>query len=168
MQDLLRAGFHYGLMCAKESIVFVLDALYSCAPIIERFGKTNAWQFIIAIKPQGNKYLFNQFEQLDNQGKVQWQTTQDKQGEHCFGYSNNLSVNQSNAGVLVNMLYYRWTNSKGETKIFTWITSIKLNQDNLVKVMNMGRSRWKIENETFNTLKIMYCIWSTQNASIIR
>ena len=51
------------------------------------------------------------------------------------------------------MLYYECTNAKGEVKTFTWITGIKLTKANVYKVMRMGRSRWKIENETFNTLK---------------
>ena len=33
------------------------------------------------------------------------------------------------------------------------MTNIRLNKANTYKVMKMGRSRWKIENETFNTLK---------------
>jgi len=36
---------------------------------------------------------------------------------------------------------------------FTWITDIKLNKSNVFRIMKNGRSRWKIENETFNTLK---------------
>lgn len=36
---------------------------------------------------------------------------------------------------------------------FNWVTKIKLTEKNVYHVMRAGRSRWRIENETFNTLK---------------
>lgn len=35
----------------------------------------------------------------------------------------------------------------------TWITDINIDEDNIEELIKIGRSRWKIENETFNTLK---------------
>ena len=42
---------------------------------------------------------------------------------------------------------------KGKERTFTWITSFKITQNNVLDLMKGARSRWKIENETFNTLK---------------
>jgi len=36
---------------------------------------------------------------------------------------------------------------------FSWITDFVLTPDNVYAIMRGGRARWKIENETFNTLK---------------
>jgi len=36
---------------------------------------------------------------------------------------------------------------------FCWITDLPLNEDNVSRIAKGGRARWKIENETFNTLK---------------
>ncbi len=36
---------------------------------------------------------------------------------------------------------------------FSWVTDIPLTEKNITQVMQGGRARWKIENETFNTLK---------------
>ncbi len=36
---------------------------------------------------------------------------------------------------------------------FSWVTDLRVSQDNVYKLMRGGRARWKIENETFNTLK---------------
>ncbi len=36
---------------------------------------------------------------------------------------------------------------------FSWVKKIKLTEKNVYHVMRAGRSRWCIENETFNTLK---------------
>ena len=35
----------------------------------------------------------------------------------------------------------------------SWVTDIEINENNIVNLVKGGRSRWKIENETFNTLK---------------
>ena len=41
---------------------------------------------------------------------------------------------------------------QGET-LFTWVSDIPLTHHNVEALARLGRSRWKIENETFNTLK---------------
>ena len=38
-------------------------------------------------------------------------------------------------------------------KRWTWITNLPLSARTVERVMRAGRSRWQIENETFNTLK---------------
>jgi len=40
-----------------------------------------------------------------------------------------------------------------DKKSFAWITDIKLNEKNVKQIEQGGRARWKVENETFNTLK---------------
>jgi hypothetical protein len=35
----------------------------------------------------------------------------------------------------------------------SWVTDIAIDQDNIVMMVKGGRAHWKIENETFNTLK---------------
>jgi hypothetical protein len=55
--------------------------------------------------------------------------------------------------VKVNFLFYEERKANGEEKRWTWITNLKLSQKSVKKVMRGGRARWKIENETFNTLK---------------
>ena len=41
----------------------------------------------------------------------------------------------------------------GVTTRWTWVTNLPLNQRTVEPLMRAGRARWKIENETFNTLK---------------
>ena len=36
---------------------------------------------------------------------------------------------------------------------FCWVTDIPIDESNLMGLMRADRARWKIENETFNTLK---------------
>ena len=55
----------------------------------------------------------------------------------------------------VNFIEY-WGYSKKRDKVTyhnTWITDFTLTKENAYIIMRGGRARWKIENETFNTLK---------------
>ena len=45
------------------------------------------------------------------------------------------------------------TKKSGKKQHFSWVTKLPLTQENVYEVMRAGRSRWRIENETFNTLK---------------
>lgn len=144
---------HLQTLYKQEFMVFVFDALYACGPVIKKLKENSPWKYIINITPEGNKGLFMQFKGRDKRGAVKWHIITDEKGTHRFGYTNNLALNSTHADVRVNMLYYEWTDSKGVTKVFTWISNIKLNKSNVFKVMKMARSRWKIENEVFNTLK---------------
>ena len=64
-------------------------------------------------------------------------------------------MNKSNQDLLVNFIEY-WEYSKKKDRITyhgTWITDFTLDKENAYIIMSGGRARWKIENETFNTLK---------------
>ena len=140
---------------SKETFLFVMDALYSCAPIIRAITKDvkKRWQYIINIKPKGNVVLFSQFENRKKRGRISYLEIKEQLITHCFSYTNNLPLNSSNSDIRVNILYYQQFKNGQLEKTFSWITAIKLSKANVYKVMKMGRSRWKIENETFNTLK---------------
>ena len=144
---------HLKTLYEHQKMVFVMDALYSCGPLVKQLNLVSRWKYIINIKQKGNKSLFKCWENRLERDLVKWIEKEDKEGKHRFGYTNNLPINECNSDARVNMLYYEWTNAKKEKKVFTWLTNIKLNAKNVEKVMKMARSRWKIENETFNTLK---------------
>jgi hypothetical protein len=138
---------------SSELMILVFDALYACNPIVTRLEEVKNWKYVIGIKEKGNKHLFQQFDKKNEKHNANWHIVKNKEGKHEFGYINNLELNESSSKTKVNMLFYEWTNKKGEVQIFTWITNVKLSKNNVFNIMKVGRSRWKIENETFNTLK---------------
>lgn len=137
----------------QRNMLLCLDALYSCNPIIERIEQQPHWRYIIGITEAGHTHLFEQFDQLNEAGKVHWQECSLDDGHYSIGYVNKLSLNASATNTKVNMMYVVHTNRKGKETIFSYVTNIALSKRNVYKIMRMGRSRWKIENETFNTLK---------------
>jgi len=71
---------------------------------------------------------------------------------HRFRFLNDVPLNQSNAHVRVNFLEY-WQIQGDTISHFSWVTDFTIERHNAYLLMRGGRSRWKIENETFNTLK---------------
>ena len=134
--------------------IFVMDALYACAPVVERLNRVKNWRYVITAKEAGNQHLFAQFDQRNESGEVKWLAEQDEQGRQWeIGYTNGLELNASSAHLKVNMVFARSTDAQGKEVVYSYLTNIKLTQKNVGCILSIGRSRWKIENETFNTLK---------------
>lgn len=137
----------------RQKMVFALDALYSCEPVIRRINEQENWRFVINITEDGHKHLFEQFDNYNESGKINWLDWTDGKESYQAGYINKLELNASSTETSVNMLYVIHKNSKGKETVFSYVTDLALSKRSVAKVLRIGRSRWKIENETFNTLK---------------
>jgi hypothetical protein len=71
---------------------------------------------------------------------------------HRFRFINAMPLNASRADVRVNFIEY-WEITPDQVQHFSWVTDLQVSTRNVYKLMQGGRARWKIENETFNTLK---------------
>jgi len=135
-----------------EKIIAVFDALYINGPHIKALMKEKM-SFIIGSK--GQTYVDVQAEQLHESGQLQSLTWQSK-GKNCTAnFANGLVLNGQNQDILTNYFEYTEVDIKsGETTFYsTWITDIEIDMENIKELVGVARSRWKIENETFNTLK---------------
>jgi hypothetical protein len=128
-------------------VIVVEDGLASNAPHIKVL-KDNKMSFILGAKEDDHKYLFEEFNALAKDEL----TLKRDDTTHRFKWMNGLSLNDSNHDCKVNVLEY-WETTKKGTKHFVWVTDINLSKNNVFQIMIGGRARWKIENETFNTLK---------------
>lgn len=129
--------------------IIVEDALYANAPHISLIKKLNL-RYIIGAKPDNHKYLF----EFINAAKMQEKEEQTADGTiHRYRWFNGAPLNDANADCEINFLDYEEISSKGKIQHFTWVTDIVLDPSTVRLVMKGGRARWKIENETFNTLK---------------
>ena len=78
----------------------------------------------------------------------------DKVGvHHRFRYLNQVPLNDTHFELEVNFLEYWETRPSGKVQHFSWVTDTLITQENVMELMRGGRARWRIENETFNTLK---------------
>lgn len=132
-----------------ESLLLTEDALYANGPHIRQIIEHN-FSYILGIKADGNKSLFSAFDHNERVKRLSFT----RQGvKHQFQYLNNLPLNSSHPDLRVNVLHYEQTDKQGKTTRFSWVTNLELSAKTVEHIMLMGRSRWKIENETFNTLK---------------
>jgi hypothetical protein len=137
-----------------EKIIVVEDALGANGPHIRALQQED-FRFVIGVKPAGNKYLFDLVQRLEKLGKVHHYEVEKEGLLHQFSYVNKLPINSDNRDIQVSFLNYRQIDPKGKKpgRWFSWITDFELSKNNVYQIMRIGRSRWKIENETFNTLK---------------
>jgi len=131
--------------------IIIEDALSSNAPHIRELERHNL-RFILGVKSGDHGYLFKHIRQTDEAGKVNHYEIKKDGVVHRFRFLNDVPLNESNTDVRVNFLEY-WEVKSGKTQHFSWVTDFTITELNAYDLMRGGRARWKIENETFNTLK---------------
>jgi Transposase DDE domain len=151
----------------KLDVIVVADALHANGPFIKLLKMLNL-DFILSIKPGSHDKLFEAVGRWKTLKEMQIKVFEEEIGDkikkkviHEFQYKNNVLLNHADTNLAVNFVEYwettQWVNKDGELKEekrhFSWVTSLELKESNLMEIMRGGRARWKIENETFNTLK---------------
>jgi len=134
-----------------EPFIIIEDALSANAPHIKGLIK-HKLRFILGVKPGDHVFLFEQVEQAHQAGQTTAYEVTRKGVTHRFRFINQVPLNGSNQDVLVNFIEY-WEIKGDKVQHFCWITDLTVTKINVFELMRGGRARWKIENETFNTLK---------------
>jgi hypothetical protein len=129
------------------------DALSSNAPHLETLHDYGC-HYILGVKEGDHAYLFKQVQAAAEAGRVTFYERYDRAAGvvHRFRFVNDVPLNASRADVRVNFIEY-WEIGKNKVQHFSWVTDLRVSKRNVYKLMRGGRARWKIENETFNTLK---------------
>ena len=129
------------------------ESLSSNAPHIKTLHE-HRWHYILGVKEGDHTYLFNQVEAAEHAGRVTWYERRDRAAGvvHRFRFVNGMPLNESNTDVQVNFMEY-WEIRADAVQHFSWVTDLRVTTRTVFTLMRGGRARWKIENETFNTLK---------------
>lgn len=127
------------------------DALSSNAPHIRELQK-HEFHYILGVKEGDHEFLFAQAALARQTGQTVEYEQEEGSTLHRFSFINQVPLNKSNPDIVVNFLEY-WEIKKDKVQHFTWITDFTITKRNVYLVMRGGRARWKVENETFNTLK---------------
>ena len=128
-------------------------SLRSNAPHIEILHAHDL-HYILGVKEGDHAYLFKQVQAAEHAGRVTSYERHDRAAGlvHRFRFLNDVPLNASNVEVRVNFIEY-WEMGQDKVQHFSWITDLRVTKRNVFHLMRGGRARWKIENETFNTLK---------------
>jgi hypothetical protein len=130
-------------------IIVTEDALGSNGPHL-RLLQELKMRFIIVVKPDGNRAIFEYLKGIDCE-KLEHK---DDEFTYKINFFNRIPLNDSSHDLEVNYLELTVYNRNGDLEYHnSWVTDILITKYNAYQLCRAGRAKWKIENETFNTLK---------------
>src|SRR5438874_2541700 len=134
-------------------LIVTEDSLSSNAPHIEVLQEHNL-HYILGVKEGDHAFLFQQVAAAEQAGRVTSYDREDSEtGMHQhFRFVSDVPLNASNADLRVNFLEC-WETVNSQVQHFSWVTDLCITKGTVYQLMRGGRARWRIENETFNTLK---------------
>lgn len=138
----------------KLKIIIAGDGLYSKQPFIEELKK-ESMSYILVAKPKDHKILFEWVHELTGLGDGNKLEIKDSKGKkYVYEWINKIPLNGTKDADEVNFFQFKIINKDGKTTYRnSWVTDIHIDKSNIKDLVKGGRARWKIENETFNTLK---------------
>ena len=128
----------------KLKFIITGDALYAAGPFIKICLNYN-WDYIFRLKSDRLKTVNQDFDGI---------ISIDKGSKHDDYYLvNDYKYNK----YVFNIVRYIENSPPNEKdKIFTYITNIPIDDNNIKDIITLGRRRWKIENQGFNNQKNIY------------
>jgi len=135
----------------RQGFIIGGDGLMSHQPLMETVIE-NGMHCLFVAKPGDHKYLFEWVDTFKALPSLE--VTDEKGRRHHYRWQNDVPLNGKQDTLQVNFIEYSVFNETGKRTFHnSWITDIDVTQDNIVRLAQAGRCRWKIENECFNTLK---------------
>ena len=134
-------------------VIVTEDSLSSNAPHIATLHEHDM-RYILGVKEGDHAFLFQQVAAAEQAGRVTYYERPDRQKglHHRFRFVCDMPLNASHASLRVNFIEC-WETVQDKVQHFSWITDLCVNKGTVYRIMQGARARWRIENETFNTLK---------------
>ncbi len=134
-------------------VIVTEDSLSSNAPHIQAL-QDHDLHYILGVKEGDHAYLFEQVAAAEHAGRV---TSYDRDDpatglRHRFRFVSDVPLNAAKADLRVNFVEC-WEWDQDQVQHFSWVTDLRVTKGTVYQLMRGGRARWRIENETFNTLK---------------
>ena len=134
-------------------IVLAGDGLYSKQPMIEA-AKAARMNYLFVAKESDHAHLYEWIREQRHLGEVKRIERTDSKGRlHRYEFCHKVEIRADKGSALVNWIAYELHDGDKMTYRNTWVTDLVPTEENIADLVLAGRARWKIENETFNTLK---------------
>lgn len=121
----------------RLKIIVGADALYAKKTIID-ICKANGWKYIIRFKEGTIPTLYEEFKMIVK--------TENESKKVNYEYVTNIEYKDEK----INVIKYK---DKIKDTEFVYMTDLAISNKNIEETINIGRRRWKIENEGFNAQK---------------
>lgn len=143
----------HGAKYAHLKPIYLGDDLASRQPTCEAVQEVGA-HFLFTAKPSSHKTLYEWLDGAD----VPTMEQKIKQGvrfvTHRYRWLEAVPLRDGKDALIVNWLEIEIVDASGKvTYRNSFVTDLPVNKANVAELASCGRSRWKIENEAFNTLK---------------
>jgi len=138
----------------RQKIVLLVDSDYAGAPFFT-ICNDNQWQFICTFKPGSIPTLFEEAMALLELEKDNLMQRDHNGARNSWRWLDYLPYHVGKQELRLGFLDYPKT-AKGDDRYFSWLTGFTPSRDNVRKLTEAGRRRWKIENEGFNEQKNGY------------
>jgi hypothetical protein len=138
-------------------VIVVEDGLSANGPHIEDL-RAHGCEFILGVQEGDHRHLFEEVRRREEcDENVDWVTlhTSEPGVRHVFTIVPDVPLNAAHPDLRLTFVRYQEIHDDDPeaSRLFTWITELEANAATVGPIMRGGRARWKIENETFNTLK---------------
>src|SRR5215471_5199220 len=134
-------------------VIVTEDSLSSNAPHIDVL-QAHHLHYILGVKEGDHASLFEHVAAAERAGRVTYYDRPDETTglRHRFRFVSDMPLNEANVDLRVNFLEC-WEWDGDQVQHFSWVTDLRVTKGTVYQLMRGGRARWRIENETFNTLK---------------
>jgi len=141
------------------SVTYLGDDLHSNQPLCQLIAETHQQFFIFVCKPESHEGLYQWLDFLEKNGSLETMTQRHwngKRGELWrYRFALQVPLRNGDDALLVNWFELVITDEKTGEVLYqnSFVTNHPVAPENIVALTQVGRARWKIENENNNTLK---------------
>ena len=141
------------------SVTYLGDDLYANQPLCQLIVETDRQFFIFVCKPESHEGLYTWLDFLDKNNGLEKVTERHWNGKYGeiwqYRFARQVPVRNGNDALQVNWLELMITHEKTGEILYqnSFVTNHAVTSVSVAPIAEVGRTRWKIENENNNILK---------------
>jgi hypothetical protein len=144
---------------SNHSVTYLGDDLYANQPLCQLIAETYRQFFIFVCKPVSHTSLYEWIDFLEKNHSVETVSQRHWNGKHGeiwhYRFAQQVPLRNGDDALLVNWFELVITHEATGAILYqnSFVTNHTITTINVVQLAQVGRTRWKIENENNNTLK---------------
>lgn len=138
----------------NRKFVIMGDGLYAKQTFIDLIEE-NEYGYMLVVSPEYNVGFLEEVERRKQVNRVKRLEISSEGKKYCYEWSSEIGFKKTGKTTDANYIGLTITDEKtGQvTYLNTWATSLEVSEENVMQLVKVARSRWKVENEGFNVLK---------------
>jgi hypothetical protein len=144
---------------SDHSVTYLGDDLYANQPLCQLIVETYHQFFVFVCKPESHSGVYEWIHFLDTNNGIEKVTQRHWNGKHGeiwqYRFANQVPLRNGSDALLVNWLELVISKENTGEILYqnSFVTNHTITLANVIHLAQVGRTRWKIENENNNTLK---------------